>query len=84
MKTVWDKLKKENREELEALSTEYAAFMSSHKTEREFTDGAKKMAEKAGYRNIKDVTSFKAGDKLYAINRNKNIVLFGSQAASAL
>ena len=76
MKTVWDKLKKENREELEALSTEYAAFMSSHKTEREFTDGAKKMAEKAGYRNIKDVTSFKAGDKLYAINRNKNIVLF--------
>jgi aspartyl aminopeptidase len=76
MKTVWDNLKKKDRKELEELSKEYAAFMSAHKTEREFTEGARQMAEKAGYQDLHAVKKFKAGDKLYAINRNKNIILF--------
>ena len=76
MKTVWEKLNAEDRNELEKISRDYREFMSTHKTEREFTAGAEKMAQEAGYRKIADVKDIKAGDKLYAINRNKNIVLF--------
>lgn len=65
---------------MEKLSREYRVFLDQGKTERECVRQAVKMAEKAGYRNLEDVLmtggSLTAGDKVYAVNMKKSIVLF--------
>lgn len=79
-KNAWlDYTKKEIRE-LEKLSKEYRAFLDAGKTERECIIQAVQMAEKAGYRDLKEIqeagTSLQAGDKVYAVNMKKSIALF--------
>ena len=66
--------------ELEKLNKEYMDFLSRGKTERECAKLTVEMAEAAGYRNLEDVIakgeSLKAGDKVYAVNMSKAVVLF--------
>ncbi len=53
----------------------YIDFLNKGKTERKCVEAVKAMAEKNGFKNLADITSLKAGDKVYAVNRGKNIVL---------
>ena len=66
--------------ELEKLNKEYMDFLSRGKTERECAKLTVKMAEAAGYRNLEDIIAkgetLKAGDKVYAVNMSKAVVLF--------
>ena len=66
--------------ELEKLNAEYMDFLSRGKTERECAKIAVGMAEAAGYRNLDDIIakgeSLKAGDKVYAVNMAKAVILF--------
>lgn len=59
---------------------DYKDFLSKGKTERLCVKLAKDLAEKKGFKDlyqvIKNKESINPGDKLYAINRHKNIVLF--------
>ena len=75
-KTAWLKYTAGQLKEVYALSDEYIDFISSCKTERECVDKIVDMAKAAGYKNLADVKKAKAGDKLYAVNKGKAVVLF--------
>ena len=59
---------------------DYKEFLSQGKTERLCVGLSKALAEKKGFRNLEDVLKegkkIVPGDRLYAINKNKNIALF--------
>lgn len=74
--TVWNKLTDTERKKLFAFNEEYRQFLSISKTERTFVDNSIKLAKKAGFKDINTVKKIKAGDKLYANNRGKNLCLF--------
>ena len=54
----------------------YIDFISENKTERECVKSTIRLAEKAGYRNIEDYETLRAGDKVYMSVYGKSIVLF--------
>ena len=72
---VYDKLSQDQKNEMEVLCAEYRKFLDLGKTERECVNESVKMAEKAGFVPFTSVDKLKAGDKVYMINRNKNILL---------
>ena len=78
--SVWSQYTDQEKQELEALNTGYREFLSTCKTERESVREAVKQAEAAGYCRLEDVIAagrtLSAGDKVYAVNMKKAIVLF--------
>ena len=70
----------EEKKELEALNAGYRDFLSRCKTERESVQEAVRQAEAAGYRDLAGLieggTRLQPGDKVYAVNMKKAIVLF--------
>ena len=78
-KNVWLNIDQAKKDELESLSTDYMDFMNKSKTERLAVKEIVRRAEEAGFRNIDDVIEegkLEAGDKVYAINRQKAVALF--------
>lgn len=77
---AWDKYSKEDLEKVFALSERYKQFMSKCKTERECVIELAALAEEKGYKNLEDIIknngSLKAGDKVYANNKDKTLALF--------
>ena len=59
------------------FAKEYRSFLDTTKTEREFVREAVAAAEREGFTNIHDsVGELNPGDRLYAVNRGKNVCLF--------
>lgn len=79
-KNAWFKYSEESRKEVFDFSENYRQFISKCKTERECVREAVVLAEGKGYRNLKDIIetgeSLKPGDKVYAVNMNKAVVLY--------
>ncbi len=79
-KNIWSKYSATELKKLEALSGEYIDFLNNGKTERECVDSIVNMIENAGYvelqKAIKTGRKLKAGDKIYAVNMNKSVVMF--------
>ena len=77
---AWTKYSPEQTEELEVLCAEYRDFLSRGKTERECAALTVEMAEACGYRNLSELIengeTVKAGDKIYAVNMGKAVILF--------
>lgn len=63
------------RQEAFAFSVAYEQFLNACKTEREAVTHTLALAEKAGYTDGFKAKNLKAGDKVYFINRAKNIAL---------
>ncbi len=77
MKTVWEKYTEKDLKELDVFTEEYRAFLSKTKTEREFVNESVKLIEANGFKKLESVQGkLKAGDKVYAINKNKNVCMF--------
>ena len=78
--SVWSKYTSEERAAVDALAHSYIDFLSDCKTERESVTEAVRRARAAGYRDLADVITkgetLAAGDKVYAVNMKKAIVLF--------
>ena len=78
--SVWSKYTSEERAAVDALAHGYIDFLSDCKTERESVTEAVCRARAAGYRDLADVIAkgetLAAGDKVYAVNMKKAIVLF--------
>ncbi len=53
----------------------YKSFMDSSKTERECVMTLKKMAKSEGYKLFDAEKKYKAGDRIYYVNRKKNVIL---------
>jgi aspartyl aminopeptidase len=75
-KTVWEKLNDSQKNELMQFNKEYIDFLSVSKTERAFVNNSIALVEKAGFKNLSEVTELKPGDKVYSTNKGKNILAF--------
>ena len=73
---AWKKYDEKELKDLFKFNDEYIEFISNNKTEREVTKATIEILKKNGYKNLDDVTSLKAGDKIYAVNRGKNVAAF--------
>lgn len=77
---AWKNCNKQTVKEIFGFCEGYKKFISECKTERECTRRSIQMAEEHGYRNLKEIIAaketIKSGDKVYADNMGKAIVLF--------
>lgn len=76
---AWKDYTAEQLDELHYLCEGYKAYISDNKTERECCAAAVNLAEEAGYVNlaakIAAGEALKPGDKVYAVNRGKALML---------
>ena len=75
-KVAWLDYGEQEKAALTELNERYKEYISAAKTERECVAEAISLAEKQGYRNIAQVKSLKAGDKVYACCMKKTLALF--------
>ncbi len=79
-KNAWTTYTAKQLKELEALCSDYRAFLDEGKTERECIKKIVADAEAAGYRDLNGIIEagkkVKAGDKVYSVCMNKTIALF--------
>jgi len=73
---AWKKYNKNDLDKLFKFNDEYIKFISDNKTEREVTKASIEILKNKGFKNLDDVKELKAGDKIYASNRGKNIAAF--------
>ncbi len=74
-KKVYEEMAQEERREMLDLADEYREFLDNGKTERECVKIAIEIAEKNGFVRFSETESLKAGDRVYFVNRKKNIIL---------
>lgn len=74
-KDVYAHIPPEKRREMLDFCDEYMEFLDKGKTERECVNVAMQMAEDRGFVPFSEKKKLKAGDKVYFINRKKNIML---------
>lgn len=79
-RNAWKDYDKKEGKELEKLCKDYRKFLDHGKTERECVKYIVKLAKEAGYEDLEDIRKsgrkLKTGDKVYAVNMKKAIVLF--------
>ena len=79
-KDIWNNYSASEKKALEKLCLNYRHFLSKCKTERECVKEIIFQAQRAGYRDLKDIIANKetlqAGDKVYSVCMNKSVVLF--------
>ncbi len=79
-KNAWKDYNEKDIKALEKFCTEYKDYLFKGKTEREGVKYIVEQAEKAGYKDIKTYIDggkkLKAGDKVYAVNMGKMVVMF--------
>ena len=76
IRNAWLKYTEEQKKEACTVSEGYKKFISDCKTERECVDEVVRQAQAAGYKDLFSVKKVKPGDKLYAVNMGKTVVLF--------
>lgn len=62
--------------EVFSFANNYKEFLHTSKTERESIQTSIKLAQKAGYIDGNSIHKAKPGDKIYFVNREKNVALF--------
>ncbi len=71
----WKNISSEKMEEIFAMGEEYKKVLDLGKTEREFVELATSFAKECGFVDARLKTYLVPGDKIYYLNRHKNIVL---------
>lgn len=73
---AWKKYDASSEKKVMEFAEGYKDFLSKSKTERLAVKEAIKLLNARGFKNADEVKSIKAGDKLYFVNKNKNICAF--------
>ena len=73
---AWLKYDQKELKNVMKFNDGYKEFLSISKTERLATKEAVRQLEAAGFKCAKEVKSLKAGDKIYFVNKNKNVCAF--------
>jgi len=73
-KNAWHKYA--NNNVVMDFAEDYKHFLDNAKTERLATLEVERLLKKAGFKNLKEVDKVKTGDRLYLINRKKNVAAF--------
>jgi aspartyl aminopeptidase len=74
-KCVYEVISENEKKDMFTLCEEYKDFLNKGKTERECVAQSVKAAENAGFVKLENKSSLSAGDKIYTVNRDKNIML---------
>ena len=74
-KNGWENTSNEEKEKIFNYCQGYMDFLNRSKTEREIVKNAEQMARERGYRDISEFESLNPGDKVYYVNRGKNLFL---------
>ena len=84
-KNAWKKYSGEKLEALMKFNEEYKHFITVGKTERACVTEAVKLASEKGFKELKEYSSLKPGDKVYVTNKGKNVAVFviGNQPIEA-
>ena len=75
LKSGWEGLNEEEIRNIHVFADQYMDFLNKSKTEREIVDSSEVLVKECGFKNINEVDSIKPGDKIYYINRRKNLFL---------
>ncbi len=75
-KYAFEKYKGEEMKKVFDFAENYMEFLSASKTERLATKNSLELAKKFGFKDLNEVETLKPGDKVYVINRDKNIALY--------
>ena len=73
---AWKKYDASTEKEVMSFAEGYKEFLSSSKTERLAVKEATKRLKEAGFKDVSEVKKVVPGDKVYFINRNKNVCAF--------
>ncbi|MBQ2695752.1 MAG: aminopeptidase [Clostridia bacterium] len=71
----WKAIDGAEKEKIFAFSEGYKTYLNQGKTERLACKVALEMAKAQGFVNLEEKDSLKAGDKVYMVNRDKNLFL---------
>ena len=72
---VYEVLTDEQSAEMEHLCDEYRKYLDAGKTERECVKESIELAKANGFKDLSEFDTLKPGDKIYTVNRGKNILL---------
>lgn len=72
-KNGWEIATEEEKQNIFKFCDEYMYFLNRAKTEREAVEFSTDILVKNGFKNIEEVSSLNAGDKVFYINRDKNV-----------
>ncbi|MCQ2815469.1 MAG: aminopeptidase [Bacilli bacterium] len=75
-KNAWKDYSASDVKKVMAFAKDYEVFLSASKTERLAVKESIKLLEKAGFKCACKASSAKPGDKIYFLNKNKNICAF--------
>ena len=73
---AWKKYNASQEKEVMKFAEGYKDFLSNAKTERLATKEIVKRLDAKGFKNVETVKSVKAGDRVYFVNKNKNVCAF--------
>lgn len=71
----WEGMDAKKEKAVFEFSEKYKSFLDSAKTERLAAKEVVKQAEAHGFKPICETDKLKAGDKVYAVNKHKNVIL---------
>ena len=74
-KNGWESVSEEEGRNIFNYCDGYMKFLNEAKTEREIVKRATEIAKENGYKEISEYSTLKAGDKVYYINKDKNLFL---------
>ncbi len=74
-KSGWDSVDENLRNEIYKFAYEYMYFLNNSKTEREIVSTAEGIVRENGFKRLDEYSELHAGDKVYFINRFKNIYI---------
>ena len=73
-KNVWKESDETTKIAINAFSEDYKKFLDAGRTERLCVKETVKIAEKAGFKPLSEMKKLKSGDKVYSVNRGKNVI----------
>ncbi len=74
-KNAYLKMTEDEKNEMYGMCDDYRIFLDNGKTERECVREAVRLAQNAGFVDLDTVDTLKSGDKVYKLNRDKNIFM---------
>ncbi|MDZ7673294.1 MAG: aminopeptidase [Halanaerobiales bacterium] len=73
-KNAWLEMEDVEKKEVFEFNSDYGTFLEQNKTEREFTKSSVELLEEQGFKNISEYDSLKEGDKVFAVNRDRQLI----------
>ena len=74
-KSGWENLDEATKAEVMRFADDYMYFLNHSKTEREIITTSENIVRENGFRPIDEVNELHPGDRVYYINRHKNLYL---------